>query len=296
MKKFVNHNSKRKAERLPSDNELSERHGSRRRILELTSAPGAVVAETLSTLIDGFGSIAPSAAWTPRGATAPITVRIDEASGIIKNPSHKTALHEWWTGPDVSSAAAVPPIDDGMRRRLYGASRLPARLPLFDFAGALEGDGLLIVSAAAHIGELNSDHSHQREKAALPQIKRALAEASDGWNAILTAHADNYGFKLSHRVKLSTDSHCRLSYNFALAWKLAQLGIPTVLLYLGFLDALELEPDGRLTFRDHEMWIKCVSEKTSKPLPEEIWDMEFQVPGGAKIAVLRRSMRFDLPE
>ena len=290
MKQFVSRNPKRKPDLHPSDNELDDRYASRRRIVELTSAPNAVVAEALSTLIDGYGTVAPSSMWSPRGKTSSSPIRLDESQGFLKNPSHKTALHDWWIGDEKDEDVA------GVQRRMYGASRTPARMPIFDLMSTLENDGMLLVSAAAHIGELNSDHSHQREKTILPQIKRALEEASAGWNQMLTAHADSFGFKLSHRVKLSTDSHYRLSWHFALAWKLAQLGVPVVLLYLGFLDATELEPDGRLTFTDHAMWEKCVFEKTSKPLPEEIWDAEFQVPNGAKISVLRRTMLLDLPE
>ncbi len=60
------------------------------------------------------------------------------------------------------------------------------------------------------------------------QIGRAISEASlglkdtmDGWN-------------------LSRDSHYQLANRFAWAWKLASMGVPVVLVYLGFLGAAEM--------------------------------------------------------
>ena len=294
---FVSRSSKRKTETVSADNELDARNGSRRRILEFTSAPSAVVADTLSALIEGYGAVSPSAIWTPHGKNAPAPARLDETPGLVKNPAHKAALHDWWVSDEPLFNRALT------QRQTAGRASRAVRLPPFDFAStftppesAPERNGVLIVHAAAHIGELNSDHSHQREKTALPQIHKAFAEATEGWNALLKERAETLGYKLSHRVKLSTDSHYRLSCNFAVAWKLARLGVPTILLYLGFLDATELEPDGYLAFRDHEMWEKCVFEKTSKPLPEEIWDTSFTLPSAAPLAILRRSLRMDLPE
>ena len=288
-KSFANRNSKRKTENVAADNELDMRHGSRRRILELTSAPNPVVAETLSSLIEGHGTVGSGDLWSPRGANAPSPIRLDEATGFIKDPMKKSALREWWISGEPLFNRAMT------QRQTAGRASRPMRLPAFDLVSTFGAEGsdsgILIVSAAAHIGELNSDHAHQREKTALPQIKKAFAEASAGWNALLLKHAEDYGYKLSHRVKLSTEAHYRLATHFAFAWKLAQLGVPVILLYLGFLDATELEPDGRLIFRDGEMWNKCVFEKTSKPLPEEIWDASFDVPDGAKITVLRKTMR-----
>jgi len=299
-KTFVSRNTKRRTEHVAADNELDTRNGSRRRILELTSAPNAVVAEILSGLIKGYGTVGAGDVWSPNGKRAPAPVRLGETTGFLKNPEHKTALREWWVSDG-------PVLNRALTQRQTGGREggKPTRLPAFDLVSTYSpvndeihnsaiqqsrNSAILVISAAAHIGELNSDHAHQREKPALPQIRKALAEASSGWNALLEKRAGDYGYKLSHRVKLSTDAHYRLSCNFAVAWKLAQLGVPTILCYLGFLDALELAEDGRLIFGNRAMWVKCVFEKTSKPVPEEIWDATFEVPGGAPVTVLRKSL------
>ena len=52
---------------------------------------------------------------------------------------------------------------------------------------------------------------------------------------------------------LSTRHHYQLSNRFAWSWKLAMLGVPVVLLYLGFLNAQDMQDDGDL------FWKSCRS-------------------------------------
>ena len=49
---------------------------------------------------------------------------------------------------------------------------------------------------------------------------------------------------------LSRDSHYQLANRFAWAWKLADMGLPTILIYLGFLNAAEMKDQGH-HFIDH---------------------------------------------
>ena len=52
---------------------------------------------------------------------------------------------------------------------------------------------------------------------------------------------------------LSRDKCYQLSNRFAWSWKLAALGVPVILIYLGFLGAEEMAPDGAL-FRSEGDW------------------------------------------
>jgi hypothetical protein len=71
------------------------------------------------------------------------------------------------------------------------------------------------------------------------QIENALIEATVAWNALGSGFA------------LSANSHYQLSNRFAFAWKVAKMGTPVVLLYLGFLDAQEMVEGSRTLLKDH---------------------------------------------
>lgn len=253
----------------------SDQYASRMRCLEMTNNKYARTAEIFSQLIEGYGTVDSSDTWAPRGPDAPAEIRIDEATGFLKSPDHKTELRNWWTGEVVG-----------------------ARTPTWDIASSCTVNGvkgILLIETKAHIGELNSDHSGSREKPILYQIKKGFSDATDAWNDALHDYADDRGFKLSHNVKLSTASHFQLSTHFAFAWKLADMGVPVILVYLGFLNVTELENENRLIFKNSAMWNKCVFEKTNKPLPEEIWDATFKF-NGTPLTVLRCTTSVDLPE
>ncbi len=253
----------------------SDQYASRMRCLQMTDNKHAETAEIFSRLIAGYGTVDSSDTWAPRGPEAPAEIRIDEVTGFLRSPDHKAELRNWWTAEVVGT-----------------------RTPTWDIASSctINGvKGLLLIEAKAHIGELNSDHSGSREKPILAQIKKGFSDSTDAWNDALHEYADARGFKLSHNVKLSTDSHFQLCTHFAFAWKLADMGVPVILAYLGFLNVTELEDENRLIFRSKEMWNKCVFEKTSKPLPEEIWDATFHF-NGTPLTVLRCTATIELPE
>jgi hypothetical protein len=98
--------------------------------------------------------------------------------------------------------------------------------------------GLLLTEAKAHEGEC-STAAKELEPGASPeskrnhrQIRRCLREAQDSLNRVFDGP-----------FRLSTDSHYQLANRVAYLWKLASLGIPTVLLYLGFTGDTYFERD-----------------------------------------------------
>jgi hypothetical protein len=94
-----------------------------------------------------------------------------------------------------------------------------------------EKKGLLLVEAKAHVAELKEDCKTLDEDASdlsidnHKQIGLAITAASLGLNNALPGW------------RLSCDSHYQLANRFAWAWKLASMGIPVVLVYLGFVGA-----------------------------------------------------------
>ncbi len=88
------------------------------------------------------------------------------------------------------------------------------------------------------------------------------------------------------RVVWSCDSHYQLANRFAWSWKLTSLGIPVVLVYLGFLNASEMTDQGE-PFRSADAWKKAVKAHTRGVVPDAVWNGAADVAGTAVYARLR---------
>jgi hypothetical protein len=163
--------------------------------------------------------------------------------------------------------------------------RRRANTPNWDIASTatIEGrPGLILVEAKAHSGELkvhgkrpgNGDND-QRIGAAIQQANAALNTILAGW-------------------ALSKDSHYQLANRFAWAWKIASLGVPVVLVYLGFLRAEEMDDQGE-PFADANAWESCVKEHCQGIVPGAAWNTHLLIQG-IPLRALLRSIEVDLPE
>jgi hypothetical protein len=84
-----------------------------------------------------------------------------------------------------------------------------------------------------------------------------------------------------------------MSNRFAWAWKLADLGIPVILVYLGFLNAREMSDKGK-PFVDHADW-ECAVKRHSQPLfIPEVWAHRLAI-GEVPFVPLIRSLDVPLP-
>ena len=101
-------------------------------------------------------------------------------------------------------------------------------------------------------------------------IKEAIAEASQ---------------KLGGGWHLSADSHYQLGNRFAWAWKVASLGIPVVLVYLGFLYAQEMSNG----FSNHEAWERCLLAYAQGTVPRDVWNSTRILVDGTPMIPLTRS-------
>jgi hypothetical protein len=163
-------------------------------------------------------------------------------------------LREWWL--------AVP----------RGANK-----PNWDIASTCTIDGkkgLLLVEAKAHSMELinaeaaksepdNSDHS----KMNYDHIDEAIKQANKGLNNISKGWA------------LSRDTHYQLCNRIAWSWKLASLGIPTILIYLGFLNAAEMQSKQSQPFDDANTWEKSILNHAKGIVPNDAWDKRLEIAG-----------------
>jgi hypothetical protein len=150
-------------------------------------------------------------------------------------------------------------------RKWWLAHEAGANTPNWDLAVACEIEskpGLILVEAKAHESELsiarkptNADASAE-SRANHERIGTAIGEACDALG------------KLVSGVAITRDSHYQLANRVAFAWKLAQLGIPTVLVYLGFLGDKNVGKE----FRDDTHWKTVFGDYSRPALPPDAFE------------------------
>ena len=77
-----------------------------------------------------------------------------------------------------------------------------------------------------------------------------------------------------------------MSNRFAWSWKLTEFGIPVVLVYLGFLQATEMEDRGA-PFVDGDDWHALVSMHSTPLFPGEVWNRRWMVNGVPFIPLIK---------
>ena len=86
--------------------------------------------------------------------------------------------------------------------------------------------------------------------------------------------------------QLSRDRCYQMSNRFASAWKLADMGYPVVLVYLGFIGADEMI-DRSKPISDAGEWGQLVRAHCAPVVPVEIWDRKWTVSGQPFIPLIR---------
>jgi hypothetical protein len=203
----------------------------------------------------------------PEGFSAPEEAQLDRAPRLVP-PDLGTELRKWW----------------------LGRTDTPGRTPNFDLAStcSFEGiRGLLLVEAKAHDWELFH--------AAAGRARRQSASDVGTREAIGAAiRQARYGLEQATGLEwgIDRDSHYQLSNRVAWGWRLATLGIPVVLVYLGFLDADEMADRGK-PFASHDEWTTLVEQHGAEYVPESVWNSRLVV-GDVPLALLIRSVHVTL--
>jgi hypothetical protein len=183
-------------------------------------------------------------------------------------------------------------LSDQQREELtkWWLAREARNTPNWDIASTCtigERDGLLLVEAKAHEAELNQDGkpldkvASDSSKANHKRIGRAISAASAGLNTAMAGW------------NLSRDSHYQLANRFAWAWKLASMGVPVVLVYLGFICASEMKDRGE-PFADSADWSRVVLKHSRNIVPEQAWGRDIEI-GSNTIKPLIRVWKQELP-
>jgi hypothetical protein len=194
--------------------------------------------------------------WMPEGFAAPAEAKLGEAPGFLPAEQRGT-ITTWWL-------AKVP----------------NANTPNWDLASTAMIDGrpgLLLVEAKAHVKELSPEGklavghpaNHARIECAIAEANSGLSTSVPGWS-------------------LSRDACYQLANRFAWSWKLATMGIPVVLVYLGFLGAREMRDLGPL-LADAPSWDRLVKSHARGHVPESVWERTLAV-GPTSLTPLIRSI------
>jgi hypothetical protein len=232
--------------------------GSRKHVLDWTDRPEFCI-ELLELVAPVPCRISAKSRWMPRGHRSPYEAQL-ETFGPTNLPELQIwpALANWWL---TNQPGANPPKWDIAATCEIGGSA-----------------GLILVEAKAHedelddVGELIKVNASRASVEHHSQIGSAIEEACQALR------------KISDRTAISRDSHYQLSNSVAFAWKLASLGVPMVLVYLGFYR------DEGITapFKNEAHWYECFTKHADPVVPIDLFEKKIQC-GTAPMWLLCRS-------
>jgi hypothetical protein len=224
--------------------------GSRFRCLLATHQPKQRIVAFLNSLVQPLATIGEEDRYMPEGFCKPDEGRLGETGGFLTD-EQREVVTAWWLA--VPQKANTPNWD------IISTCTIGGR------------KGLVLIEAKAHAGELNpndccgakNEQNRQRIAVAIGDVSRRMGE---GW-------------------RLSIDSHYQLSNRFAWSWKIASLGVPVVLVYLGFLNAHEMSQP----FTSHEAWGSCLLAYAEGTVPRSVWSSDPMNVNGTPLIPLIRS-------
>lgn len=249
------------AESLPMQtwcDQLDKTKGSRPRCVLLADGERQTVARRLADLVgDPLVEISSRDFWMPRGKPA------GEGSSRDSSPAKEPRLDR--------DGGFVPTGVQDQLRDWWLAVKREATTPKWDLASTCQVEGkrgLLLVEAKAHTSELDDRGAGGGNVDNLRSIGTAISEANDALSGITGGDWN-----------LSKDHHYQVANRFAWSWKLASLGIPVVLVYLGFLYADEMRKGKKRPFESQEDWANVVRTHTLGIVDEACWEKRLEVNG-----------------
>lgn len=231
--------------------------GSKARCLELTSMAPDYVAAIMKEVASPFAEIDPEHdIWMPKGFFDSKEAKLDKCALFLPADIRRT-LTEWWL--EFPRGANTPNWDIVSTCMIAGKPGLIA-------VEAKANDGETKVEGKSEGASLHSKANHKR-------IGSAIAEANAGLNSIIPGWS------------LSRDTHYQLCNRFAWTWKIASLGVPVVLVYLGFLNASEMADVGQ-PFDSSLSWEKHIRDHSKSIVPESAWGKRLQTGATPMFAVI----------
>jgi hypothetical protein len=235
--------------------------GSRRHVLDWVESRDFLDTVQQWVAPQGF-TIATDAIRMPSGWEQSKESRLFDKASPFLDPGRRDRVRRWW----LAHEGNIPNWD------------------LIVQAADRGGPALVLVEAKAHVGEFDckpkpislriDDDAQARTTENHLQISRAIAEASSALS--------------SRGISVSRDHHYQLSNRIAMAWKLASLGVPNTLVFLGFTGDREISRDGDY-FANGDHWRRAFTNYLKGVLPEELLEKDISA-GAASFRVLSRSL------
>jgi len=239
--------------------------GSKPRCHWLTHGTPQVVAARLTALIEPWGTVSVGDAWMPNGFENTAEAQLHQTPQLLSQ-QHCNQLRDWWLAVP-SGRSTTPNFDLAFKCDIAGAT------------------GICIVEAKAHNIELekeiigknikdkvtaNGCRNHARIACCIQEANYALMDET------------------KHRWALSHEWCYQMSNRFTWAWKLAELGYPVIVVYLGFLNAEEMRSGKKQRpLTDHQDWSDLVTSHSAPLFPDGVWNQSHPVHGQKLIPIIR---------
>ena len=231
--------------------------GSRLRCLMLTSMPRKQIARCLTELVQPYSVVdSLKNMWMPQGFLEQDEAKLGETELFLK-PKDRDAVTDWWL--NVKPGANTPNWD------LVATCRIEGK------------EGLILVEAKAHKSELASAGKTEPTTENGWKNHERIGEAIEDACTNLKTQGSEWA--------LSRDTHYQLCNRFAWSWKLASMGVPVVLVYLGFLNADEMSDP----FPSAGAWCDAVRKYSNGIVPDGVWESKVIV-GNTPIYSIIRSL------
>ena len=216
-------------------------------------------------MVDRTGvKISAQDSWQPRGTACVREAQLDKVSpcGTALLPADtRKNLREWWLA-EGGSRSQTPNWDIASTCTIFGRK------------------GLLLVEAKAHTGELPpTDRCGATSARNRERIKCAIEEANAGLQRVT---GDSWC--------LSADDCYQVCNRFAWSWKLASLNVPVALVYLGFLDAFEVNDLGN-PFRSDAAWRGALRKYCRNVIDVSCWGRILDVHGTPMLPLMRTRLQ-----
>lgn len=248
----------------------NRQRGSKPRCHLLTDGTRVEVVGRLNGLIGPCGSVKTHNCM-PNGFDCTDEVQLHQTNTFITRTNSRK-LKKWWFEVPYGYA----PTWDLVSECLVGSGRRARK-------------GVLLVEAKAHWSELKSEGKKLDVNASSGSRRNheRIGDAIDKANVGLRKLTGDPTWALSR------DEFYQISNRFAWAWKLVDLGVPVVLVYLGFLHADEMSDEGA-PFSDHSDWVDCVTTHAKHRVPTTAWGREWKTPTGTSFVTRIVSSRQSL--